>query len=252
MTELNKYFSHSEPEELLRSQIRFADYNPRKISEDGRRQLKRSIKQYGVVGGIIVNRATGYTLVGGHQKVSVLDELNRYNPDTQENDYTLRVELVDVDEKTEKEMNIVLNNPNVGGEWDYDKLRQIVPDIDYKSAGLTEEDLNLIGCDFLLQTEQENDMASELESMMQPVTARREAEKAARAEERAARVEHMKDVKRQVRDQAIDRAEQMDAYVILSFDTFKAKAAFCERFGYDPYEKFIKGEVFENQVERVE
>ena len=38
----------------------------------------------------------------------------------------------------------------------------------------------------------------------------------------------------------------------MSFDTFKAKAAFCERFGYDPYEKFIKGEVFENQVERVE
>ena len=62
----------------------------------------------------------------------------------------------------------------------------------------------------------------------------------------------MKDVKRQVREQAIDRAEQMDAYVMLSFDTFKAKAAFCERFGYDPYEKFIKGEVFENQVERVE
>ena len=139
MTELSKYFSHSEPAELLRSQIHFADYNPRKISDEGRRQLKRSIKQYGVVGGIIVNRATGYTLVGGHQKVSVLDELNRYNPDTQENDYTLRVELVDVDEKTEKEMNIVLNNPNVGGEWDYDKLRQIVPDIDYKSAGLTEE-----------------------------------------------------------------------------------------------------------------
>lgn len=252
MTELSKYFSHSEPAELLRSQIHFANYNPRKISDEGRRQLKRSIKQYGVVGGIIVNRATGYTLVGGHQKVSVLDELNRYNPDTQENDYTLRVELVDVDEKTEKEMNIVLNNPNVGGEWDYDKLRQIVPDIDYKSAGLTEEDLNLIGCDFLLQTEQENDMASELESMMQPVTARREAEKEARAEERAARVEHMKDVKRQVREQAIDRAEQMDAYVMLSFDTFKAKAAFCERFGYDPYIKFIKGEVFDNQVERVE
>ena len=252
MTELSKYFSHSEPAELLRSQIHFADYNPRKISDEGRRQLKRSIKQYGVVGGIIVNRATGYTLVGGHQKVSVLDELNRYNPDTQENDYTLRVELVDVDEKTEKEMNIVLNNPNVGGEWDYDKLRQIVPDIDYKSAGLTEEDLNLIGCDFLLQTEQENDMASELESMMQPVTARREAEKEARAEERAARVEHMKDVKRQVRAQAIDTTEQMDAYVMLSFDTYKAKAAFCERFGYDPYEKFIKGEVFENQVERVE
>ena len=44
----------------------------------------------------------------------------------------------------------------------------------------------------------------------------------------------------------------MDAYVMLSFDTYEAKAAFCERFGYDPAMKFIKGEVFSDQVERVD
>ncbi len=27
---------------------------------------------------------------------------------------------------------------------------------------------------------------------------------------------------------------------------------FCRRFGYDPYDKFLKGEVFDGQVERVE
>ena len=48
------------------------------------------------------------------------------------------------------------------------------------------------------------------------------------------------------------RAQDMDAYLMLSFDTFEAKAAFCERFGYDPYSKFIKGEVFDEQVERID
>nr|DAI98680.1 MAG TPA: Putative oxidoreductase [Caudoviricetes sp.] len=43
----------------------------------------------------------------------------------------------------------------------------------------------------------------------------------------------------------------MDAYLMLSFDTFEAKAAFCQRFGYDPYDKFVKGEVFSEQVERI-
>ena len=62
----------------------------------------------------------------------------------------------------------------------------------------------------------------------------------------------MKQVKSDVRDKAIGDAQDMDAYVMLSFDTFKAKAAFMERFGYDPYMKFIKGEVFDNQVERVD
>ena len=38
---------------------------------------------------------------------------------------------------------------------------------------------------------------------------------------------------------------------MLSFDNFDNKAAFCERFGYDPYDKFIKGEVFDDQVEAV-
>jgi hypothetical protein len=47
------------------------------------------------------------------------------------------------------------------------------------------------------------------------------------------------------------KAENMDAYVALSFDTYQAKAAFMMRFGYNPQEKFIKGEVFNSQIERV-
>ncbi len=247
----DKYFN-SKTLELRRSQIKLASYNPRTISDEGRKQLKRSIKRYGVVGGIVVNQATGYTIVGGHQKVSVLDELNKYNPDTHENDYTLRVEVINVDEKTEKSLNIALNNPNIGGQWDFDALARLVPDIDYKDAGLTEADLNMIGVDYLLQTEEENSLASALGDMMQPVTEQNEAEKAARQSERAEKTAHMKEVKQQVKESAQKQADSMDAYVMLSFDTFDSKAAFCKRFGYDPGMKFIKGEVFDGQIERVE
>lgn len=247
----SKYFN-SKTIELKRSQIKPASYNPRTISPEGRKQLKRSIKKYGVVGGIVVNQSTGYTIVGGHQKVSVLDELNKYNEATHENDYNLRVELINVDEKTEKSLNVALNNPNIGGQWDYDALARLVPDIDYQDAGLTVADLNMIGCDFLLQTEEENSIADALEDMMAPVTEQKEAEKAAKQMERAEKVAHMKEVKQQVKEAAQKQAQDMDAYLMLSFDTFEAKAAFCERFGYDPYAKFVKGEVFDEQVERIE
>ena len=246
----NRYFN-SKSVELRRSQIKPAIYNPRTISNEGRKQLKRSIKRYGVVGGIVVNQATGYTIVGGHQKVSVLDELNKYNEVTHENDYTLRVELINVDEKTEKSLNIALNNPNIGGQWDYDALARLVPDIDYQDAGLTAADLNMIGCDFLLQTEEESSIADALEDMMAPVTEQKEAEKAAKQMERAEKVAHMKEVKQQVKDAVQKQAQDMDAYLMLSFDTFEAKAAFCERFGYDPYSKFIKGEQFDSICERL-
>lgn len=243
---LKKFFS-STIVEVKRSEIHPADYNPRKIDEQGKRMLKRSMKQFGVVGGIIVNSQTGNTIVGGHQKVAILDEMYKY-PD---NDYSLRVEMISVDRKTEKTLNIALNNGNISGSWDYDALARLVPDIDYKDAGLTDADLNMIGCDFLLQTEEENSLAGALEEMMQPVTEQKEAEKAARQLERAEKVAHMKDVKQQVKEQAQETAANMDAYLMLSFDTWEAKAAFCERFGYDPNMKFIKGEQFDSICERI-
>lgn len=130
-------------------------------------------------------------------------------------------------------------------------MARLVPDIDYKDAGLTDADLNMIGCDFLLQTEEENSLAGALEEMMQPVTEQKEAEKAARQLERAEKVAHMKDVKQQVKEAAQKQAQDMDAYLMLSFDTWEAKAAFCERFGYDPNMKFIKGEQFDSICERI-
>ena len=283
--ELSKYFS-SQSIEMKRSDIHFADYNPRIIDEDGKRALKRSIKKYGVVGGIVVNQQSGNTIVGGHQKVAILDELNKYE---EGNDYMLRVELIDVDITTEKSLNVALNNPNVGGKWDYEKMRQLIPDINYKDAGLTDADLSMIGVDYLLKTEAENDMASALDDMMAELNADRQAEVQARKEEREAakeaakaeeaeqraieqqiaeqmaaenptpeepkeptkaeKTQHMKEVKKDVQEQATKKAENMDAFVVLSFDTLEAKMMFCRRFGYDPYIRFIKGEEFDAKVE---
>ena len=261
--ELSKYI-RTESVELKRSQIKFADYNPRILDDEAKKSLKRGIKKFGLVGGVTVNKRTGFTVVSGHQRLTVMDELQKYDPKTMENDYKVRVDVTDVDEKMEKELNILLNNPNAQGRWDYEKLAQIIPDIDYKDAGLTDVDLNMIGVDYLLQTEEENSIADELEDLMSPIVEEREEAKAERAAEREAekamlqemereaKVQHMKDVKQQVKEAAISKAEQMDAYVMLSFSSWSAKAEFCERFGYPAEMKIIKGEVFAEQVERID
>ena len=199
----NKYFT-SESVELLRSQIKLHEKNPRTITSDNRKALKRGIKKFGMVGGIVVNRRTGNTLVSGHQRLSVMDELQKYDPKTKENDYLIRVDLIDVEEKEEKELLILLNNPSAQGEWNYDTLREIIPDIDYKDAGLTE---------------------------------------------RAEKTAHMKQVKEEVKQAAAKAAANMDAYLMLSFDSWEAKADFCEKFGFSPEDKFLKGEVFSEKIE---
>lgn len=255
MEELSKYIK-SKSVEIKRSAIRIADYNPRYITEEAKKTLKRGIKKFGLVGGIIVNKRTGFTMVSGHQRLAVMDELQKYDAKTKENDYLLRVDVIDVDEKSEKELNVLMNNPNAQGYWDDEKMRQLIPDIDWKDAGLTDADLNMFGVDYLLQTEAENDIAGALDDMMAESNAEHqedlERRKAEREAEHAAKTAHMKEVKQQVKEGAIKQAENMDAYVMLSFTDFNAKAAFMERFGYSPYEKFIKGEVFSDQVERVE
>lgn len=74
-----------------------------------------------------------------------MDEVNKYNSDTKENDYLIRVEVVHMDEKTEKEQNIFMNNRNVQGEFDSDMLKELLDGIDYNYAGLNDFDLNMLG-----------------------------------------------------------------------------------------------------------
>lgn len=244
----NKYFT-SVSVELKRSQIKLHDKNPRTIPPENRKALKRGIKKFGMVGGIVVNKRTGYTLVSGHQRLSVMDELQKYNTDTKENDYIIRVDLIDVEEKEEKELLILLNNPSAQGEWNYDALRELIPDIDYKDAGLTEQDLDIIGVDFHFQTEEENTIAGELDDLMEPVREEHQADLAQKQAEKAEKVAHMKQVKQEVKEAATKAAANMDAYLMFSFDTWEAKAEFCEKFGFGPDDKFLKGEVFGEKIE---
>ena len=242
MSNTNKYFS-SNTVEVWRSQIHLAEYNPRKISDEARKKLKSHIKKNGVIGGLVWNKSTS-NLVSGHQRLSILDELNKYDG-TKETDYVVKVELIEVDEKKEKELNVWFNNTNVQGEWDYDLLAELVPQIDYKDAGLTEIDLNMIGIDYSFQTDEEKSVVSSLDELMSETIAQRESEK----QEKKAAVRAMKE---EIKRNADEKAQNLDAYVVLSFDTFKEKSAFMQRFGFDKREKYIKGEVFSEMIERIE
>lgn len=260
--ELSKYIS-AESVEIKRSELSFASYNPRILSKDERAELKRGIKNFGLVGGLVVNKRTGMTIVGGHQRISVMDELHKYDPNTHSGDYLLRVDLIDVSEKKEKELNILLNNPNAQGKWDDDALRRLIPDIDYKSAGLTEEDLSLIGIDFTIQTEEEASIVDDFQELYKPIAEKRQHDNEERSIQRKSegkeqerdledRIQHIRNVKAEIKEAANEKALDMQAYITISFDSYAAKEEFCVRFGYNPQERFIKGEIFSDQIERID
>ena len=123
-----------------------ASYNPRKdLQPDDLEfnQLKRSIEEFGYVEPIIYNTTTGY-VVGGHQRLKVLKSLGYEEVDVVE---------VELDKDKEKALNIALNK--ISGDWDSQKLADLLQDID--ESGL---DLNLTG----FSKKEIDDLFSELDT----------------------------------------------------------------------------------------
>ncbi len=115
-------------ETVNRKDIKKAKYNPRIMDNDNSKRLQEGIEKNGLVEPLVWNKRTG-NLVGGHQRLTVLDRLEKSK------DYELDVAVIDVDEKTEKMINVQLNNPSMQGSYDFDLLGELALEFD---GGLAE------------------------------------------------------------------------------------------------------------------
>lgn len=112
-----------------------AEYNPRITMKKGDTQyeaLNNSIERFGLVEPLIVNERNN-VLIGGHQRLAVL----KARGETQ-----AEVILVDLDEQKEKALNLALNK--IDGEWDFDKLDDLLEGLekdDIRYTGFTEEEV---------------------------------------------------------------------------------------------------------------
>lgn len=149
------------------------------------------------------------------------------------------VELVDMDDKTEREQNIFMNSPSAMGEFDMEKMRVLVPEIDYQAAGLSEADMNIYGITVMQEeiNAGTSSIIDDFEEIQRPY------------EERKAAVKQMKE---QIRQQSEQKVEDIESYVMINFKSYRAKSAFMLRFGFGPDDKVIPGEMFSDMVERVE
>ena len=96
-----------------------ADYNPRKISDEALLGLKNSINDFGSVQPIIANTKTG-NVIGGHQRLQAMLALG-VETDT--------VAWGEFSEDEEKALNITLNNHQIAGEFDNEKLSILLDEL---------------------------------------------------------------------------------------------------------------------------
>jgi ParB-like chromosome segregation protein Spo0J len=110
------------------SQLNPAKYNPRKDLKPGDpeyKKLKRSMQEFGYVEPIVWNKRSG-NIVGGHQRYKVLLDMGMSEVDCV---------VVDLDETKEKALNLALNK--IQGDWDYEKLRDIINELEELGTDIT-------------------------------------------------------------------------------------------------------------------
>jgi len=97
------------------SDIKPAEYNPRKMSIESMNGLEASIKKFGQQENLIVNK--DMTLISGHQRLIAMKNLGFKD---------VQCSIVDLGKIDEKALNLTMNNQAISGEYDKKKLEPLL------------------------------------------------------------------------------------------------------------------------------
>lgn len=116
------------------SELKFAEYNPRTISKKQFKDLKASLKKFGLIDPIIINSSKDRhnIIIGGHQRSRAWLDLG--------ND-TIPCVILDLPINDEMELNLRLNKN--GGKFDDDLLLNYFDEELLFDVGFTVNDLNI-------------------------------------------------------------------------------------------------------------
>jgi len=169
-------------------------------------------------------------LVSGHQRIAILDSLEGSQ------DYSITVAMIDVDEKTEKEQNIFLNNANAQGEYDIDMLKTSFADIDFLEAGFDLADVSYFKAEEVVESEGQNisEEEEDLVGDIAEIQADKDARKAA-----------VKEVKAQMAETSAERGEK---FVVITFRSVSEKDDFLLKYGFPEIEKYIDAYTLERII----
>jgi ParB-like chromosome segregation protein Spo0J len=99
-----------------------APYNPRRALKPSDRRYKKlaaSLREFGLVEPLVWNEATGH-VVGGHARLGILKELGTVE---------VPVSVVRLSPEREKALNVILNNHEAQGQFDPEKLADLLDEL---------------------------------------------------------------------------------------------------------------------------
>jgi ParB-like chromosome segregation protein Spo0J len=103
-------------EQVAIEQLTPAPYNPRTMGEKEFEGLKASLKTFGMVEPVVANKRNNH-IVGGHMRAEAWHNLGHDQ---------VPVVWLDLDDHQERKLNILLNSQAISGEYDADKLSELL------------------------------------------------------------------------------------------------------------------------------
>lgn len=223
-----KQLKQSETRNIKRSQISLNPYNPKHHTEERIKMQKKNLQKVGYLGGITWNELSG-NLIDGHRRIQAMDLYYKYDG-TPEKDYTVKVEVVQLDDKAEKEQMTYMALGNTRA--DLELVAKYLPDIDAEAAGIDDDYLDQLALFTNITPQIDTFSIDDLLPAPKPSnTSTYEEKKAA-----------VKASKQAIKEQCEERARTENAYLTLSFSSYNEKAEFCQMMGIEPDAKFAKGE----------
>jgi len=213
---------------IHRKEINNAPYNPRKIGKAERARLKANIKRVGLIDTLIWNRQTG-NLVGGHQRINIIDEIEGND------DYEITVSVVSLSEDQEKEQNIFLNSKSAQGQFDFELLKQIAPDINIGNCGLDNYDLAIMGISYpIIEIDSSESCVIENQKNIRLDSNENDIDREERKRE-------MQELRKKIVDD-FSAVEIGETHITLSFSSNIAKSDFLKIFNLPDGMRMVKGE----------
>lgn len=236
MPRLSKVQEKSPVVQIARGQIKNAPYNPRHITKHAAKKLEAKLRKRGLVQTLTWNKRTG-NLVGGHQRIKLVDAIEG------KPDYSLLVSVVDLSPKDEAELNVELNNPALGGEYDLAKLEALAEefDIDLTETGFDRIDLEVMfdGTDTNLLDDMPAEEAEEPAAVSDDLDKLAEINEQERAK-KAASIAELKERKK-VYKATQDAQDDMRFFTMIVFKNNEEREHFLDRVECAPTDKYIDG-----------
>jgi hypothetical protein len=221
--QLTKYQAYTSMR-LSRDQIKNAEYNPRIISDFARKRLRDFIETNKLVNRPVWNSRTG-NLVGGHQRLSIIDALEGND------NYLIDVDSIDVSLEDEKTINVGLNNPNIQGQYELDSLMQLFDRMDIEMA---------FGDEKLAEWEEKYGFGIESPKLDQLTNGNDEIE--------TKRIQALKDRKTAYRNEQDD--ENPDHYIVVVYPDAATKREVMTLLGVDPEIQTISAEAWGDLLDK--